>query len=127
MAEGPVTCQRKWAMMTCAELTAHWDQAIDRFLVGGPAVPKDDRRMRSWFESYRGRGPGAVHLDALPEPYLGTLDRRPVVIVLGLNPGEADLNFQYWRIRNDPPAAVDLLQPGRSALCGRRWPRFNGW
>ena len=66
MAEGPVTCQRKWAMVTCAELTAHWDQAIDRFLVGGPAVPKDDRRMRSWFESYR--GPGAVHLDALPEP-----------------------------------------------------------
>jgi hypothetical protein len=24
-------------------------------------------------------------------------------------------------------SAVDLLQPGRSALCGRRWPRFNGW
>jgi hypothetical protein len=94
MAERLVTCHRKWTMVTCAELTAHWDQAIGGFLDAGPAVPPDDRRMRSWFESYRGRGRGAVNLAALPEPYLGTLDHRPVGVFLGLHPGEADLDFQ---------------------------------
>ena len=55
-------------MVTCAELTAYWDQAIGRFLAGGPAVPPDPR-MRSWAEAYRGRGRGEVTLDAFPEPY----------------------------------------------------------
>jgi hypothetical protein len=94
MAEGPVPCHRKWAMVTRAELTDYWDQAIGRFLAGGRAVPPDDRRMRSWFEAYRGRGRGEVNLDALPEPYQGALDRRPVGVFLGLNPGEANLDFQ---------------------------------
>jgi len=80
-------------MVTCAELTDYWDQAIGRFLVGGRAVTPDPR-MRSWFEAYRGRGRGAVDLDALPEPYLGVLDHRPVGVFLGLNPGEAHLGFQ---------------------------------
>ena len=80
-------------MMTCAELTAYWDQAIDRFLAGGPAVPPDPR-MRSWAEAYRGRGRGAVNLHALPEPYLGALDRQPVGVFLALNPGQAVLDFQ---------------------------------
>jgi len=51
MAEGPVTSTVRWAMVTCAELTTLWDQAIDRFLADGPAVPPDPR-MRSWFEAY---------------------------------------------------------------------------
>jgi hypothetical protein len=93
MAEASVTCHRKWAMVTCAELTAYWDQAIGRFLVGGPAVPPDPQ-MRSWAEAYRGRGRGAVNLHALPEPYLGALDRRPVAVFLALNPGRAVLDFQ---------------------------------
>jgi hypothetical protein len=81
-------------MATCAELTAYWDQAIGRFLTGGPAVPPDDPRMRSWFEAYRGRGRGAVDPHVFPEPYVGALDRRPVGVFLGLNPGEAHLDFQ---------------------------------
>jgi hypothetical protein len=93
MAEGPVTCHRKLAMVTCAELTAYWDQAIGRFLVGGPAVPPDPRGQL-WAEAYRGRGRGQVNLDALPEPYLGALDRRPVGVFLALNPGGAHLGFQ---------------------------------
>jgi hypothetical protein len=93
MAERPVTCHREVAMVTCAELTAYWDQAIGRFLVGGPAVPPDPQ-LRSWFEAYRGHGRGEVNLDALPEPYLGALDHRPVGVFLGLNPGQAHLGFQ---------------------------------
>jgi hypothetical protein len=96
MAKGPATCHRKAAMVTCAELTAYWDQAIGGFLDGGPAVPPDDRRMRSWFEAYRGPGGGrgAVDLEALPEPYLGALDRRPVGVFLDLHPGQAHQDFQ---------------------------------
>jgi hypothetical protein len=93
MAERPVTCHREVAMVTCAELTAYWDQAIGRFLVGGPAVPPDPQ-LRSWFEAYRGHGRGEVNLDALPEPYLGALDHRPVGVFLALNPGQAHLSFQ---------------------------------
>jgi hypothetical protein len=80
-------------MATCADLTAHWDQVVGRFLVGGPAVPPYPR-MQSWAEAYRGRGRGEVNLDAFPEPYVGALDRRPVGVFLGLNPGEAHLDFQ---------------------------------
>ena len=90
MAEGPVICHRRLAMVTCAELTAYWDQAIGRFLAGGPAVPPDDRRMRSWFAACR----GALNLDAFPEPYMGALDRQPVGVFLALHPGEAHLDFQ---------------------------------
>jgi hypothetical protein len=95
MAKGPATCQRKATMATCAELTAYWDQAIGGFLAGGPAVPPGPR-MRSWFEAYRGpgRGPGAVDLAALPEPYLGALDHRPVGVFLDLHPGQAHQDFQ---------------------------------
>src|SRR5215218_7372506 len=98
MAERLVTCHRKWIMVTCAELTAHWDQAIGGFLGAGPAVPPDDRRMRSWFESYRGRGRGAVNLAALPEPYLGTLGAVR---------------------RRDPPARHLLSVGGDLAIPGR--------
>jgi hypothetical protein len=118
MAERPVTCHRKWAMVTRAELTAYWDQAIGRFLAGGRAVLPDDGRMRSWFESYRGRGPGAVNLDALPEPYLGTLDRRPVGVFLGLHPGEADLGFQG----RSGLFAAEIRQHGTYSAWAATWP-----
>jgi hypothetical protein len=76
-------------MVTCAELTTYWDQAIDQFLAGGPAVPPDPP-MRSWFAAC----PGDVNLEAFPEPYMGALDRRPVGVFLALHPGQAHLDFQ---------------------------------
>jgi hypothetical protein len=93
-------------------LTYYWDQVVDRFLDGGPAVPSDPR-LEAWFRAYRGRGRGEVNLHALPEPYLGALDRRPVGVFLALNPGEADLNFQ-----------------GRSGLFAdeiRHYGTYSGW
>jgi hypothetical protein len=80
-------------MVTCAELTAYWDQVIAQFLVGGPAVPLD-LQMQAWATAYRGRGRGEVSRDAFPEPYIGALDHRPVGVLLGLNPGRAQLDFQ---------------------------------
>jgi hypothetical protein len=125
MAEGPVTCHPKAAMATCAELTAYWDQAIGGFLDGGPAVPPGPR-MRSWFEAYRGpsRGHGAVDLEALPEPYLGTLDHRPVGVFLDLHPGEADLDFQGRSGR----FADEIRHHGTYSAWAATWPYLrNLW
>jgi hypothetical protein len=66
---------------------------IQTIRAGGPAVPPDPR-LRSWADAYRGRGRGEVNLNALPEPYLGALDHRPVGVFLALNPGRAVLGFQ---------------------------------
>jgi hypothetical protein len=90
--------------VTCAELTAYWDQAIGRFLVGGPAAPPDPRG-RSWAEAYRGRGRGAVTRDALPEPYLG----RWI----------ADPSGCSWR---STPAGLGLPVVDRLGAGGRRDP-----
>jgi Domain of unknown function (DUF4268) len=53
--------------------------------------------LRRWFDGYSGVGRGAVNAVATPEPYVGPLgvDRGvPRLVVLGLNPGRADLGFQ---------------------------------
>jgi hypothetical protein len=104
-------------MVTCAELTAYWDQAIGRFLAGGPAVGPDPR-ARSWVEAYRGRGRGEVNLDAFPEPYLGALDRRPVGVFLALNPGRAHLGFQG----RSGLFADEIRQHGTYSAWAATWP-----
>jgi hypothetical protein len=105
-------------MATCAELTAYWDQTIGRFLAGGPAVPPDDRRMQFWAKAYRGRGRGEVNPGAFPEPYQGALDRRPVGVFLGLNPGQADLGFQgRWGLFAD-----EIRHLGSYSAWAATWP-----
>jgi hypothetical protein len=126
MAEGLVTCHPKATMVTCAELTAYWDQAIGGFLAGGPAVPPDDRRLQSWFEAYRGpgRGRGAVNLAALPEPYLGALDHRPVGVFLDLHPGKAYQDFQGRSGR----FADEIRHHGTYSAWAATWPYLrNPW
>lgn len=123
MAEDLLTCHRRAAMVTCAELTAYWDQVIGRFLVDGPAVPPDPQ-MRSWAEAYRGRGRGAVNRDALPEPYLGALDHQPVAVFLALNPGEAVLDFQG----RSGLFADEIRQHGSYSAWAATWPYLrNPW
>lgn len=51
--------------------------------------------MENWAASFSGRGDGEVIYDAFPEPYIGNLGAGiPVMVMLGLNPGQADLAFQ---------------------------------
>src|SRR2546423_817081 len=74
----------------CGAVAEMWDQAVAKFLDGGPAVPAS---LRSWASAYRGTGRGEVEADAFPEPFLGALE-RPAGVFLALNPGRADLSFQ---------------------------------
>jgi hypothetical protein len=82
--------------MRAGELADFWDEVLTSFLAG--ALPhRDDAGLAQWYSSYRGRGAGAVSPEAMPEPYIGPLDRLgtpPRLVILGLNPGDADLGFQ---------------------------------
>lgn len=79
-------------MSTLVELVEFWDREIERWIGGDLDVPP---RLRSWFESYKGKGAGEVRLDVFPEPYTGKLiGNDEPVIMLGLNPGGALPRFQ---------------------------------
>jgi hypothetical protein len=120
-ARRPATVRRPW--VTRAEFPAYGDQAIGRFLAGGPAVPPDDRRMQSWAKAYRGRGRGEVNPGAFPEPYQGALDRRPVGVFLGLNPGQAQLDFQgRWGLFAD-----EIRHLGSYSAWAATWPCHPLW
>ena len=73
----------------CQSVSQYWDGVVRDFLQGGEVPPE----LQSWFDSYRGRGRGAVQPNALPEPFLGSLE-KPKAVFLALNPGKADLHFQ---------------------------------
>lgn len=71
-----------------------WEHVIQDFLAGGSVEALPDP-FAAWFRSYRGTGEGAVQLEAMPEPYGGSLRSGvPAAIFLDLNPGRADLEFQ---------------------------------
>lgn len=68
-----------------------WDDVLRAWAPDG-VVPE---HLREWAESYRGRGDGEVVFGAFPEPYVGNLGAgAPAMVMLGLNPGHADLAFQ---------------------------------
>jgi hypothetical protein len=68
-----------------------WNSLIAHWLAGEDALPG---KLEPWFESYAGTGAGRVCRDAFAEPYLGGLRSMPRFVILGLNPGEAVLDFQ---------------------------------
>jgi hypothetical protein len=68
-----------------------WDSLTARWLAGEDALPG---KLKPWFESYTGTGAGRVSRDAFAEPYLGDLRGTPRFVILGLNPGQAVLDFQ---------------------------------
>lgn len=79
-------------MSALPNLVAFWDREIERWIGGDLEVPT---QLRPWFESYQGKGAGAVCLDVFPEPYTGRLiDNSEPVVMLGLNPGGALPQFQ---------------------------------
>src|SRR5262249_24274715 len=104
------------------DVAAAWNDVIARFLSGGPRLPPDIRRWRD--ESYLGHGLGAVELDALPEPYAGSLFGEPRAVFLALNPGRADLTFQS---RNGI-FANEIRRLGTYSAWTATWPyQRNPW
>lgn len=73
----------------CRALSEYWDKVVQDFLVGGGVPPE----LTRWFDSYQGKGSGAVQASALPELFLGSL-AKPKAVFLALNPGAAQLDFQ---------------------------------
>lgn len=68
-----------------------WDGVIAQWLEGGDPMPDP---LPFWFQSYRGRGIGQVTREAFAEPWIGPILGQPSLVVLGLNPGRAYLDFQ---------------------------------
>ena len=98
----------------CRAVSAQWDGVVEDFLDGGE-VP---RQLKSWAESYRGRGDGAVQSWALPEPFLGPLT-KPRGVFLALNPGEADPSFH----ERDGIFADEILEKyGSYSAWAASWP-----
>lgn len=74
-------------------LTNYWDGVVARWLDGGPAVPDE---LATWHAGYRGKGHGAVDVDAMPELWHGPLDpTRARVVFLALNPGRSHADYQH--------------------------------
>jgi len=74
-----------------AHITEVWDEVVDRFLAGDRDLSED---LQVWASAYSGKGDGEVEWDALPEPYLGPLDRKPRAVFLALNPGASSPEMQ---------------------------------
>ncbi|MEV4721851.1 hypothetical protein AB0J94_32085 [Micromonospora noduli] len=75
-------------------VAAFWDTHIAEWLSGEDPSPSP---LPEWFRSYKRTGPGRPTLDGFPEPYHGDLlglKHTPRVVVLGLNPGEYQRQFQ---------------------------------
>ncbi len=73
----------------CQSVSQYWDGVVRNFLQGGEVPPE----LQSWFDSYRGKGEGAVQPNALPELFLGSLE-KPKAVFLSPNPGAVDFHFQ---------------------------------
>jgi len=65
-----------------------WDDYIHDWLTR-PSSPPLPAPFAEWFASYG----GSVTKEAMPEPYGGQWE-APRMVILGINPGEADLTFQ---------------------------------
>lgn len=78
-------------MATVNEMLETWEHVVERWQDGDDWLPPD---LQTWRASYQGRGRGAVDLEAIPEPYLGSW-REARAAVLALNPGKVFPRFQH--------------------------------
>lgn len=66
-------------------ITEFWDKEVGRWARGDRALHPD---LERWLAGYAGKGAGAVDLEVIPEPFIGSLDGpTPALAMLGLNPG----------------------------------------
>lgn len=81
-----------------AHVVEVWDEVVRTFLSDGEngAPPLQlPSRLQRWANGYHGKGVGAIEWRAFPEPYVGALDSRPLMVVLALNPGRASESMQF--------------------------------
>ncbi len=109
-----------FARRAVSAVSAQWEDVVRDFLAGGE-VP---RQLKSWAESYRGRGDSDVQSWALPELFLGPLT-KPRGVFLALNPGEADPSFHG----RDGIFADEILKKyGSYSAWAASWPYLrNPW
>ena len=69
-----------------SDLISTWDSAVAD-LLGGPATLPVD--LEAWSSSLHDVHPDASRAVALPEPFLGRMDRRPAGVFLTATPGPA--------------------------------------
>ncbi len=74
-----------------ARIADFWDELTAAWLAGEDPLPDP---LPRWYASYEGRRDGQVGRDAFAEPYVGDLRGTPRMVILGLNPGRACLDFQ---------------------------------
>jgi hypothetical protein len=105
-------------------LTGMWDDVVAQFLAGNAVLPDP---LDRWFDAYRPKGKQPVGRDALPEPYLGHLDRSPAGVCLSLNPGAALVGND-----NEPDFqsrtgifAQDIQRAGTFRAWAATWPYFG--
>jgi excisionase family DNA binding protein len=103
-----------------------WDDLTAAWLAGEDPLPC---RLPEWYESYEGRGDGQPTREAFAEPYVGDLRGTPRMVTLGLNPGQACLDFQS----RSGIFAREIRERGSysawaatSPYFGEEWLRVNG-
>lgn len=83
--------RRLWMASARGRIADLWDELTAAWLAGEDPLPGP---LQRWYASYEGRGDGQVTRDAFAEPYVGDLRGTPRMVILGLNPGRACLDFQ---------------------------------
>jgi 5-methylcytosine-specific restriction endonuclease McrA len=103
-----------------------WDELTAAWLAGEDPLPDP---LPRWYASYEGHGDGQVTRDAFAEPYVGDLRGTPRIVILGLNPGRACLDFQG----RDGIFACEIRERGSYSAwaatfpyLGEEWSRVNG-
>ena len=82
-------------------LSAMWDGVVKDFLRGGSPW---NAEIKSWVDAYRGKAVATKRVnDAIPEPFIGRLDRQPKATLLALNPGTAFMGAERWMGRKLMP------------------------
>jgi hypothetical protein len=69
---------------TISNLVATWDATVADVLSGRATMPV---HLEAWLRSLRNVDPDASRMVALPEPFLGRMDRRPAGVFLTATPG----------------------------------------
>jgi hypothetical protein len=103
-----------------------WDELTAAWLDGEDPLPDP---LPRWYDSYKGRGDGEVTRDAFAEPYVGDLRGAPRMVILGLNPGRACLDFQgrngfFAREIRERGSYSQWAAP--FPYLGEQWSRVNG-